>query len=125
VNNLGGALEQALTSLVAKSIKPPKRKSTNPQKRTANSTKQKRTSILQPVTKEDMTTVYQSAELQPKTLAPPFGPPKSGRSFSLQVTLVTRTIPARMTVNLAPTLSHQNAGPSGPPLRCIARSGPA
>jgi hypothetical protein len=71
-NNLGGALEQALTSLVAASVKPLKRKSTHLRRRTANSTKQKRTPILQPVTKEDMTTVNQSAKLQPTTSAPPF-----------------------------------------------------
>jgi hypothetical protein len=59
-NNLRSALGQALTSLVAESVKPLKRKSTHPRRRTAYSITQKRTPILQPVTKEDMTTVNQS-----------------------------------------------------------------
>jgi hypothetical protein len=109
--NLGAALEQTLTSLAAASVQPLKKKSTHLRRRTANSRRLKRTPIFLPVTKEDMTTVNPSAELQPKTSAPPSGPPKGGRSFSLQVTLVTQMMPARMTVNLTPTLSHRDAGP--------------
>jgi hypothetical protein len=59
-----------------------------------------------------MTTVNPSAELQPKTSASPSGPPKSARSFSLQVTLVTQMMPVRMTVKPTPTLSHRDARPS-------------
>jgi hypothetical protein len=84
-NNLGGsATEEAPATLVATHVTPLKRKSSLPQRRTANSLLWMKTPSFQPVTKENMTTVNQSAELQPVTLAPPSGQPKNGSSFSLQ-----------------------------------------
>jgi hypothetical protein len=65
----------------------------------------------------DQATVNPNAGLQPRTSELPSGLLKSGKSFSLQVTLVRQTMPARTTVNLAPTLSHLDARPSGPPIR--------
>jgi hypothetical protein len=102
-----------------------KRKSSLPRRRTANSLHRSKIPSLQPVTKVDMTTCNQSAELQPVTSAPPFGLLRSGNSFSLQVMLVTWTIQARMTASRAPTPSLRSTGPSGPSLRRIARSDPA
>jgi hypothetical protein len=121
-NNLGGsATEKAPASLVTTHITTLKRKSSLPW-RTANSPLRSKTPSLQPVTKVDMTTVNQSAELQPVTSVPPFGQLRSGSSFLLQVTLVTQTIPVRMAASRAPTLSHRSARSGGLPLRRIARS---
>jgi hypothetical protein len=114
---------QAPLSLVTTHITHLKRKPTLP--RTANSHLRSKTPNFQPVTKVDMKTVNQSAEIQPVTLVPPFGPCRSGNSFSLQVMSVTRTRPAWMTASRVPTLSLQSTRPSGPPLRRIPRSNPA
>jgi hypothetical protein len=116
---------QVPASLVTTHVTHLKRKSSLPRRRTVNSPRQSKTPRLQPVTKVDMTTVNQSAELQPVTLAPPFGLLRIGNFFSLQVTLVTRMISARMTASCAPTPSLRSRRPSGLPLRRIARSNPA
>jgi hypothetical protein len=108
---------QAPLSLVTTHVMHLKRKSILPRRRAANSQPRSKTPNHQPVTKVDMTTVNQSAELQPVTSAPPFGLRRTGNSFLLQVTSVTRTRPARMTASCAPTLSLQSTRPSGPPLR--------
>jgi hypothetical protein len=115
---------QAPSSLINTHVTHLERKSTLPRRRTVNSRRSK-TPILQPVTKVDMMTVNQSAELQPATSAPPFGPHRSGHSFLLQVTSVTRTRPPRMTASHTPSLSLQSTRPSGPPLRRTPRSNPA
>jgi hypothetical protein len=116
---------QAPSSLVTTHVTHPERKCSLPRRRTANSHHRSKTPNLQPVTKVDMTTVNQSAEIQPVTLAPPFGLHRSRNSFSLQVTSVIRTRPAWMMASRAPTLSLQSIRPSGPPLRRTPRSNPA
>jgi hypothetical protein len=96
-NNLGGSeTEEAPASLVATHVTPLKRKSSFPGSRMTNSPLWRKTPSLHPVTKVDMTTVNQSTELQPVTLAPPYGQHRSGSSFSPQVTLVISSFESKL-----------------------------